>query len=82
MDFDNYRGIRFPHEQLDVGPLDSDGGSKGTGQESEDEDMAMAKLNGEKDALGALAVGRAISTKLTPDPASAEYQGAPDVVED
>ena len=34
MDFDNYRGVRFPHEQLDVGPLDSDRGSKGTDQES------------------------------------------------
>ena len=36
MDFDNYRGVRWPKEQLDVGPLGSDSSSEGAGQEPVD----------------------------------------------
>ena len=42
----------------------------------------MAKLNGEKDALGALAIDKARSTKLTPGPASVEYRDAAALVKD
>ena len=82
MDFENYRGVRWPNEQLDVGPLGSDSSFEGADQEPVDQHPAVAKLNDEKDALGALAVGKATATKFPPGPASAEHRDAAAVVEE